>query len=167
MSYQSVDALQKVLVEKVFYYAEDRKKAAGRALGTLVEIITYYALKGWGFRENVAIERPLPEYKNPEITHNVEFSLHPILRQKIIPLQEFTHPLTTAKLRSALDAHKFDQGDLVARAAQVLSNHGVLRNACAFSESADAFCIASVDEMRGAQYALTVSVLSQHPFRNF
>jgi hypothetical protein len=90
MSYQSVDALQQVLVEKVFHYAEDRKKAAGRALGTLVEIITYYALKGWGFRENVAIERPLPEYKNAEITHNVEFSLHPILRQQSIPFQEFT-----------------------------------------------------------------------------
>jgi hypothetical protein len=38
MSYKSVDALQQVLVEKVFHYAEDRKKAAGRALGTLVEI---------------------------------------------------------------------------------------------------------------------------------
>jgi hypothetical protein len=37
MSYESVDALQKVLVEKVFHYAEDRKKAAGRALGTLVD----------------------------------------------------------------------------------------------------------------------------------
>jgi hypothetical protein len=59
MSYPSVDALQKVPVEKVFHYAEDREKAAGRALGTLVEIITYYALKAWGFRENVAIERPL------------------------------------------------------------------------------------------------------------
>ena len=78
MSYPSIDALQRVLVESVFHYAQDRKKAAGRALGTLVEIITYYALKGWGFRENVAIERPLPEFGNPGITHNVEFSLHPI-----------------------------------------------------------------------------------------
>src|SRR6266404_5039655 len=95
MSYESVDALQKVLVENVFHYAVDRKKAAGRALGTLVEIITYYSLKGWGFRENVAIERPLPEFANPEITHNVEFSLHPILRQQAIPLQKFSLPLST------------------------------------------------------------------------
>src|SRR5277367_1545834 len=129
MSYESVDALQRVLVEKVFHYAEDRKKAAGRALGTLVEIITYYALKGWGFRENVAIERALPEYKNPAITHNVEFSLHPVLWQQILPLQEFTLPLTTAKLRRALDDQKFAHGDLVAKAAHVLSNDGVLRNA--------------------------------------
>ena len=135
MSYQSVDALQQVLVEKVFHYADDRKKAAGRALGTLVEIITYYALKSWNFRENVAVERALPEYKNPAITHNVEFSLHPILRRQVIPLQKFTLPLTTAKLRRALDAQKFVHGDLIAKPAQVLSNDGVLRNACVFGES--------------------------------
>jgi hypothetical protein len=60
MPYQSVDQLQKVLTKKVFHYAKDSKKAAGRALGTLVEIITFYALKSWGFERNVAIERPLP-----------------------------------------------------------------------------------------------------------
>jgi hypothetical protein len=167
MSYESVDALQQVLVEKVFHYAQDRKKAAGRALGTLVEIITYYALKGWGFRENIAIERALPEYRNPDITHNVEFSLHPVLRQQIIPLQKFTLPLTTAKLRRALDELKFVHEDLIVKAAQVLSNDGVLRNACTFGESANAFCIASVDEISGDQCGLTISVLGQHPFAIF
>jgi hypothetical protein len=141
MSYESVDALQKVLVETVFHYAEDRKKAAGRALGTLVELITYYALKGWGFRENVAIERPMPEYGNPEITHNVEFSLHPILRQQVVPLQKFSLPLTTSKLHKVLDDLKFDRSGFVAKAAQVLTNQGILRNACTFSESENAFCI--------------------------
>jgi hypothetical protein len=164
MSYESVDALQQVLVERVFHYADDRKKAAGRALGTLVEIITYYALKGWGFRENVAIERPLAEYKNPSITHNVEFSLHPVLRQQVVPLREFTLPLTTRKLRRALDELQFAHEDLIAKGAQVLSSDGILRNACTFGESTTAFCIASIDEMSGRQCALTVSVLSQHPF---
>ena len=82
----------------------------------------------------MAIERALPEYKNPAITHNVEFSLHPILRRQAIPLQEFTLPLTTAKLRRSLDAQKFAHGDLVAKPAQVLSNDGVLRNACTLGE---------------------------------
>jgi hypothetical protein len=167
MSYESIDALQRVLVEKVFHYAEDRKKAAGRALGTLVEIITFYALKGWGFRENLAIERPLAEYANPVITHNVEFSLHPILRQQRIPLQKFTLPLTTAKLRRALDTLGFAHADLVAKAAQVLSNNGVLRNACTFGESSTAFCIASVDEIKEDQYALMVTELGKRPFAIF
>ena len=48
MAYESVDKLQKTLAETVFMYADDRKKAAGRALGTLVEIITFYLLKTWG-----------------------------------------------------------------------------------------------------------------------
>jgi hypothetical protein len=167
MSYESVDALQRVLVEKVFHYADDRKKAAGRALGTLVEIITYYSLKAWGFRENVAIERPLPEYGNPAITHNVEFSLHPTLRQQVIPLRRFTLPLSTAKLRSSMAELGFAHDDFVPKAAHVLSNQGVLRNACTFGESPTAFCIASIDDINGDRYALTISVLAQHPFAMF
>jgi hypothetical protein len=78
MAYESVDQLQKMLADSVFGYAQDKKKAAGRALGTLVEIITFYLLKTWGLGPCVAIERGLAEYKNPAITHNVEYSLHPI-----------------------------------------------------------------------------------------
>jgi hypothetical protein len=167
MSYPSVDALQRVLVESVFSYAQDRKKAAGRALGTLVEIITYYALKGWGFRENVAIERPLPEFGNPGITHNVEFSLHPIARQQSIPLQAYTLPLTATKLRRVLDSMGFDHEDLVEKAAYVMDKAGVLRNACTFGESSTAFCIASIDQSEGTQYRITVSVLYRHPFAIF
>ena len=44
MAYQSVDQLQKRLTADVFHYAKDSKKAAGRALGTLVEIITFYQI---------------------------------------------------------------------------------------------------------------------------
>ena len=167
MSYESVDAVQQVLVEKVFHYAADRKKAAGRALGTLVEIITYYALKGWNCRDNTAIERSLPEYKNPSITHNVEFSLHPVLRRQNIPLQEFTLPVTTAKLRRSINPQIFTHGNLTEKPAQILSNDGVLRNACVFGESEDAFCIASIDEIRGSKCAFTIGVLSQHPFAIF
>src|SRR2546428_5731210 len=86
MPYESVDRLQNVLVEEVFHYAKDAKKAAGRALGTLVEIITFYLLKSWGFEHSVAIERALAEYGNPDITHNVEYSLHPIQRQRALRL---------------------------------------------------------------------------------
>lgn len=81
MAYKSVDQLQKILSEEVFHYTKDAKKASGRALGTLVEIITFYLLKSWGFENSVAIERSLTEYGNPDITHNVEYSLHPILRK--------------------------------------------------------------------------------------
>ena len=98
MSYPSVDQLQKVLTEKVFHYAKDSKKAAGRALGTLVEIITFYSLKSWGFERQVAIERPLPEFGNDDITHNVEYSLHP---SSPLATSEFSRdalPITAKKI---------------------------------------------------------------------
>ena len=55
MSYESVDKLQNALGEKVFNYAQDKKKAAGRAMGTILEIITYYLLKTWGFNNSISI----------------------------------------------------------------------------------------------------------------
>ena len=107
MPYESVDRLQNVLVEKVFHYAKDAKKAAGRALGTLVEIITFYLLKSWGFEHSVAIERALAEYGNPEITHNVEYSLHPILREHrlLFPVHEL--PITSTRIFAKVDQGQF------------------------------------------------------------
>lgn len=41
MSYQSIDTLQNTLKDTVFSHTKDAKKAAGRALGTMVELVTY------------------------------------------------------------------------------------------------------------------------------
>lgn len=38
--------------------------------------------------KNVAIERPLPEFANDDITHNVEYSLHPSTLLKQIAFRE-------------------------------------------------------------------------------
>jgi hypothetical protein len=89
------------------------------------------------------------------------------LRQQHIPLQKFTLPLTTPKLRQSLATLGFPCAELAAKTAQVLSSDGTLRNACVFGESRTAFCIASVDEIREDQYALMVTVLAQHPFAIF
>jgi hypothetical protein len=42
LSYPSVDKLQMMLGNEVFAHCKDVKKASGRALGTLVEIVTFY-----------------------------------------------------------------------------------------------------------------------------
>lgn len=88
MAYESVDKLQKVLAEEIFSHTKDPKKAAGRALGTFIEIITYYLLKTWGFNHQTSIERGIEEYGNPAITHNVEFSLHPVIREHILTIDK-------------------------------------------------------------------------------
>ena len=78
MAYQSIDELQTLLSLEVFGDRQDCKKAAGRAWGTFIETIVFYLLRQWGENDSVAIERPLAEYGHEEITHNVEFTLHPI-----------------------------------------------------------------------------------------
>jgi hypothetical protein len=98
VAYPSVDQLQKALRDEVFHYAQDSKKAAGRALGTLVEIITFYALKSWGFETSLAIERPLPEFANDDITHNVEYSLHPSTELARLKFESVGLPIPSAKI---------------------------------------------------------------------
>jgi hypothetical protein len=87
MGYDSVDKLQNLLASEVFHYTSDRKKAAGRALGTFVELIAYYVIKNWNLECFTAIERSLPEFANDEITHNVEFTLH---GSRLIATDKFT-----------------------------------------------------------------------------
>jgi hypothetical protein len=128
MTYQSVDHLQKVLSEKVFHYTQDSKKASGRALGTLVEIITFYLLKSWGFENSVAIERPLAEYGNPDITHNVEYSLHPILRQCEFSLP-VNLPVTSTRLLRAME-EVFSSEGFVKNSTTLLTSNMILRNSC-------------------------------------
>ena len=87
MSYHSIDEIQKIMAKEVFSRTNDAKKASGRALGTFVEIITYYWLKANKLEKYLSIETSLPEYGNTNLTHNVEFTLHKILNKfENIPL---------------------------------------------------------------------------------
>ncbi len=103
MIYESVDKLQNALGEIVFHYTQDKKKAAGRALGTMVEIITYYLLKTWKFNNSTSIERRLVEYGNEDISHNVEYSLHPIIKEYEVSLDNDGNSITATKILKALE----------------------------------------------------------------
>lgn len=141
MTYPSVDHLQKLLAEKVFGYTVDKKKASGRALGTLVEIITYYTLCAWGLRDSIAIERRIPEYANPSITHNVEFSLHPIISRRVVELRGLDLPLTARKLARATGAD-LEAGSL--RKQSLLTTNRHMRNACVLREDEREFTTANL-----------------------
>jgi hypothetical protein len=167
MSYPSVDALQRTLADTVFRYAADKKKAAGRALGTLVETITFYTLKSWGLRNNIAIERPLCEYANEGISHNVEYSLHPIIEKTVLRLRDYTLPITAAKMRGELFKISALPENLRVKSASILSRDGVLRNACSLCESAVGPYIASVDERTPTGLTLSIAHLHKHPFAIF
>lgn len=165
MAFESVDALQKTLANTVFQYAADRKKAAGRALGTLVEIITFYTLHMWDLRDHVVIERSVPEFANPDILHNVEFSLHPIQARHEVEIAPLSLPLTAAKIKRHLS---FLQETAV-KSTQVLSRDAVKRNATVLIESETGLVIANanVDTLNDSSCRLTVCELSTDPFAIF
>jgi hypothetical protein len=166
MAYESVDKLQNALGEQVFYYTRDKKKAAGRALGTMVEIIIYYLLKTWGFNNSTSIERGLVEYGNDEISHNVEYSLHPIIGEFEITIPNDGNSITSTKILSVLeklkDIKKFDK-----KTNNLLDKHKILRNACTIAESDDTFLLTSFKSFGQQQHELLVFEQMQKPYAMF
>lgn len=163
MSYKSVDVIQKALAEEVFGSRADTKKAAGRALGTIVELMSFYVLQAWGFRQNLSIERGLAEFANDSITHNVEFGLHPEIESwEILVPPEQGLPLSVSKLRK-FSTKPIDKTDW--NPPQLLSSKRVLRNCCTIEKSDDDFLVANLEEFcerRGSK--IKIVRLSEQPF---
>jgi len=136
MGYDSVDKLQNLLASEVFHYARDKKKAAGRALGTFIELITYYVIKNWNLDTFTSIERPLPEFANSEITHNVEFTLHGSKLLLAGNIEEDDKPLSRAKI---IKKHFDDSIGVVPRSGMIIDKNNVIKNAFVLSESKESF----------------------------
>ena len=166
MTYQSLDKLQRVLATEVFNHTKDPKKAAGRALGTLVEIITYYLLKTWGLNDHISIERGLEEYGNPDITHNVEYSLHPVIGNLNISIEKNDKSVTANAIIKALIKHKFRLKGFEKKSNQLLSSN-ILRNACTIATSSDSFLLCSIRESGGSKLELNIYEQSAKPYAVF
>jgi len=167
MPYQSVDQLQKVLTQKVFHYAKDAKKAAGRALGTLVEIITFYALKSWGFEHNIAIERSLPEFANDGISHNVEYSLHPSVVSAMLPFRRDQLPLTSRKILRQPSLAPLGIANDAVKANSLLTKGLILRNCCTIGELDTSFFNAYLESFAACGGNCSVVSLRLRPFAIF
>lgn len=167
MAYESVDQLQKILTDKVFHYAKDAKKAAGRALGTLVEIITFYALKSWGLERYIAIERPLPEFGNDDITHNVEYSLHPSIPLATLEFTRDDLPITARKIAKIPEIVKLDIPSDSVKSHALLSKDLVLRNSCMVCDRGETFINAYLEYLGTTAGRYSVASLCRRPFAIF
>lgn len=165
--YKSVDALQNMLAEQVFKDTTSPKKAAGRALGTLVELITFYLIRDWGLENSLAIERGLPEYGNADITHNVEFSLHPASNTYSVKVSDSTKSLTPKQIENSMKAagHSLRGAERKKSGVKLLSGD-LLRHAAVFAEDAksDTFWTAS---MTGKDENMGITELYSAPFAMF
>lgn len=162
--YQSVDALQNALATEVFSDTGSPKKAAGRALGTLVELITFYMIRDWGLEANLAIERGLPEYGNSSIHHNVEFTLHPGAERRSVPYPEISRSMTGRQIDIVAREAGAIFGSSVLRTQSRLLGSGLLRHACVFAEDNDSFWVA---HMGGGDRTFNISRLRNEPFAMF
>jgi hypothetical protein len=162
--YQSVDILQNILAAEVFGYAVDKKKASGRALGTLVELVSYYTLCAWGLRDSIAIERSVPEFANPEITHNVEFSLHPIASTRAVALKPLHLPVTSKKVLRGLGE---PDSEWEARDESLVSTQRVMRNAAIIAERKGGFIATNLVSMDAQGCTVALTELLEAPFAIF
>jgi hypothetical protein len=161
MSYESVDKLQNLLASSVFHYTNDKKKAAGRALGTFIELITFYILKNWELEIFTAIERPLPEFANSDITHNVEFTLHgsrPIISSK------FTEEDIPISCKTLIKKHFGEKSDIVSKGGMLIDKNFIIKNACVLSSKKESFISAYIDSQNNIY---KIYELKNKPFAMF
>ena len=160
MQPNEIEEVQGRLAGSVFSHTDSPRKAAGRALGTLVEIITYHLLLSWDLKDSISIEVPLKEYANHEISHNVEYALHGI-RKKYnvsVPTLHTHEPITASAIKKSLyQTHGIDIGEV--RSSALLSK-SLIRNSCHLSKSRDVRWIANYDS-RGK---VTVTMQNPHPY---
>lgn len=118
-------------------------------------------------RDHIAIERPLPEFGNKEITHNVEFSLHPVLWKETRTISPLALPLTSIKLKSAFKQLSELGADTLNRSNQLLTSRGSRRNGCVLAESEVGPLIANIDEHDETSATVTLCQLHSQPFAMF
>ena len=153
---RTIDQLQKHLQKEVFHYAQDGKKAAGRALGTIIEIITYYKLCAWGFSKHILIEKRIPEFGRDDIRHNVEFSLHRTGKEKLydVPRGMMINGRFLAKIEGAVVNRPSEQ---------LMSSTGILRNAAVISETERHLLVADLMEVRKDSLSVLVAQVDPIP----
>lgn len=161
MRYPSVDALQKALAQDVFHNRQDIKKAAGRALGTIVELIVFYVLREWGLLKYLSIERGLGEFGNDAIKHNVEFGLHPN-RSSLEREFELVSSSSSLSAKKIIDQLNLKTGSRKPNC--LLDGNGILRNSCLIANVDDELIMANLLSKNGRNCRLQINQLRNEPF---
>lgn len=161
MSYESVDKLQSALATEVFFYAKDAKKAAGRALGTLIELITFYLLKDWGVESSTRIEKALFEYRNSAISHNVEYTLHPIAHRYNIEIP-MDLPITSTKILRAMRAEDTEGFEKVN--STLISKSLILKNSCVVARKEGYSLVAVLTKAKEHSCEVEITLQEESPY---
>lgn len=120
-------------------------------------------LKTWGFNHQTSIERGLEEYGNPAISHNVEFSLHPVIREHTLTIDKGDRTITANVIKKALEAeNKFDVSAYKNKfISQLLTKEGILRNGYTMTKSDDAYLLCSIKENKHDNDVIELHIYEQ------
>jgi hypothetical protein len=89
-----------------------------------------------------AIERPLPEYANKEITHNVEFTLHGSATVLSSKFSQSDLPISSTNLKNK---HKELEKYELSKGVMLIDRNSVIRNACVLGNTEKAFLVAYIN----------------------
>jgi len=111
----------------------------------------------------ISIETRIPEFGNPDITHNVEFSLHPIFAKHTIQVEQDGKSLTANRLLR-LCASCDDLGKFTRVNKNLLSRGGILRNACTIAQNDDSVLVATLTGAMGDIFDVSITQQSRKPY---
>lgn len=109
----------------------------------------------------------LPEFANSEITHNVEYSIHPLIRKQSLKFNLNNIPLTAKKIIAHEDFHRLGITAENPKTTTLLSKDMILRNSCDVAESGNMFCNAYLDSVKKNQIEFEATILFKKPFAIF
>lgn len=107
-SFDAIDEAQMALSNEIFDSTRSPKKASGRAIGTLQEMLAYSILHYHNLDDRIYLEYPLPEQGLEEVTHSVEFSIHPKIGTKPAAVSGRKHDNVTLQDTDAEDLYGED-----------------------------------------------------------
>jgi hypothetical protein len=116
-------------------------------------------LRQWGENDSVAIERPLAEYGREEITHNVEFTLHPIHTIHSCFEIPAKIPLTSRQV-----ANKIELADTFTLTNNKVINKGIIQNACVIGSDEKSIIIAAPDKITSSGTIMHTYTLDKHAY---
>jgi hypothetical protein len=131
----------------------------------LIEVITFYLIESWGLRHSLVIEKALAEYGNPEITHNVEYTLHPVLQMSNYNISGVQPSVSASMIRKALrDATITEK---LSGPSTSLLRAGILRNCCVVHRPLNQIVVAHLDRKPLVGMDISLAILHNKPYAMF
>jgi hypothetical protein len=125
-------------------------------------------LKTWDLNNNISIERGLKEYGNPDISHNVEYSLHPIINEIHLSIKNEEQSITSNAILKVLETNGYPIDHFTRKYThQLLSKDGILRNACTIASSHERILVSSIKSRNDREVILHVYEQHSKPFAIF